>query len=624
MPTKLFASMGFTICASVFIVLVFVMYLSKKKFRAFENNIFLFMFILTFILLINEFLYIYAMYAELDGNINFLSTRPLCYTYIFGCILWLACLVLYIWAIGKQNSTYENLNRSKRKMFVFLTFLVVAMFTASCILPIEYPTSNSNLYVFSGPAVYTVYIIGIAVLIMVIISVISRGASIPSEQKNPIYFCLLILVIINSIQLIYDLDYNSLTFLYTFVITTLYFTIESQDYKLMDNLEKKRVESVIADKAQTEFLTNMSHEIRTPLNTILGFSDSLLSERKLSKDLVLRDVEMMHSASVNLLELINNILDISRLESGKEKVDEKEYKIQNLINEIENKGIQKFKDEDVEFSINVDKNIPSEYRGDFQKIIKIISCLLNNAKKNTTYGKVSVNVSGKIIEKDLFELTFTILSTGHEMSYEKFNISFNDFVKLGTGSQNSIDSSALDLLISKRLLSLLDGEILYNDEDEDKTKYIIKIKQKIINDSKVGNLSKLKIKQALKKIDCSNKKVLVVDDNDLNIKLATRLLSEYNFDIDTAQSGKECIEKVKNTKYDIIFLDHMMFDMDGVETLNILKNKIKDLPPVIALTANSATGLKEKYIKLGFYEYLSKPIDIVDLNKIINQIFEEK
>ena len=624
MPTKLFASMGFTICAFVFIVLVFVMYLSKKKFREFENKIFLFMLILDFFLLINEFLYIYAMYAELDGGFIFLKTKPLCYIYIFGCIIWLVCLVLYVWALGKKNKQDALFKKEKRKMLIVLSLLALIMFIISFVLPIYYPTSNSNLYVFSGPAVYTVYIIGILVLLMVIVSVIKNGASIPEEQKKPIYFCLFILIIVNSIQLIYDLDYNSLTFLYTFVITTLYFTIESQDYKLVDDLEKKRNELIIADKAQTEFLTNMSHEIRTPLNTILGFSDSLLSEKKLTQELIDRDVSMINSASINLLDLINNILDISRIESGKEKLEEKDYILESLIEDIENQIIPKIESKKINFEINIDSNMPKACYGDYQKIVRIMLCVLNNALKYTSFGEILLEINGSFVDKEYFEFNYTISNTGHEMSYENFNLDFNDFLKLGTGNQNSIDSVSLGIIISKRLTDMLGGEMKFINESGHGTRYIITFKQKVIDKSKIGNIKKINNNKKLDKIDCSNKKVLIVDDNNLNLKLANRLLLSYGFNIDTALSGKECIDKMKKNKYDIVFLDHMMPEMDGIETLKILKSKVHKLPPVVALTANSSPGLKEKYVSIGFDDYLSKPINISDLNKLINKIFKEK
>ena len=623
MPTKLFASMGLAICALVYLILVFIMYLSKKKFKTFENNVFLFMFFLTFLLVINEFLYIYAMYAELDGNILFLPTKPLCYTYIFGSIVWFACLILYIWSIREVNTHSDKSKIQKKFIVAIISVLVFVMFVISCVLDLNYPTSKSNLYVFSGPAVYTIYIIAISVLIVVVISVIRSGKTIPKHQKIPIYFCLLTLILVNAIQLITDYDLNSLTFLYTFVITTLYFTIESQDYKLIDNLERRREESEIANKAQTEFLANMSHEIRTPLNTILGFSESLLSEDTLSKEKVDKDVNMIHAASINLLELINNILDVSRLESGKEQLEEREYQLQNLIFEIDSLISSKIDKKSSDFKINLNKEIPSTYYGDYGKIYKILICILNNALKYTEYGQIKLDVDGSKVENDMFEFKYTISNAGHAMKAENFEVDFNDFVKLGTGLQNNIDATALGLILAKRLIKMLGGSIEFVNKTGEGTKYLISINQKIVNNNKVGDIYNSETKsEEVTNYDHSDKKILVVDDNNLNIKLACRLLENYKFKIDTATSGKECIEKVQHDSYDLIFLDHMMPEMDGIETLRTLKKNPNFKSKVVVLTANASDGLREKYKSAGFDDYLSKPINIKDLNKIIDKIFK--
>ena len=623
MPTKVFASMGLSLCGLIFISLVFIMYLSKKKFRGFENNVFLFMLILTFLLHIDEFLYIYAMYNELDGPNNFINTNVFCYIFLLGGIIWFCFLILYIWAIGKKNVPNEIFKKDKKRIITFLAVLATVVFIMALYLPIEYPASQSNLYVFAGPSVYTLYVIGGSALLLVIFSVFKKGAAIPSQQKKPIYFSVALLLLINLVQVVFDLDYNSLIFIFTFVITTLYFTIESQDYKLVDDLEKRRVESIIADKAQTEFLTNMSHEIRTPLNTILGFSDSLLEEKTLTKELLNTDVKMIYSASKTLLLLINNILDISRIESGKEVIEEKDYNLKDIILDLKNNFSSKYEDNNTTVLINNDNNIPSVYHGDSQKIYKILFCVINNAMKYTNFGNITLNISGTREDTDSFIFKFSISNSGHDMSYENFSLDFNDFVKLGTDNQNNIDSAALGLIVAKKLIEMLDGEIEFINKPGQGTKYIVTIKQKIVDNDKIGKVKNPKDSSNNKKINCSGKKALIVDDNALNLKLSSRLLSEYKFEIDTASNGNDCIEKVCKNKYDIIFLDHMMPELDGIETLNILKEKVKKLPPVIALTANSSTGLKEKYISLGFYEYLSKPINTKSLNKLITKIFKE-
>ena len=370
----------------------------------------------------------------------------------------------------------------------------------------------------------------------------------------------------------------------------------------------------------------MSHEIRTPLNTIMGFSESLLGEDKLTEEVVKRDTKSIHSASVSLLDLVNNILDISRIESGKEEKEEKEYALENLIFDINSVISSKINKESLEFKIDINQNIPSKYYGDSSKIYKIIICVLQNAIKYTNYGSVTLKVGGTK-DNDMFNFDFAVLNTGHAMKMEDFEKDFNDFVKLGNSTQNNIDSTTLGLIIAKRLVNMLGGEIKFVNEPGKGTQYHVIISQKIISEEKIGNIFEGKDDNETSSsslLNLKGKKILIVDDNKINIKLATRLLESYNFEIDSALSGKECLEKVKNAKYDLIFLDHMMPELDGVTTMKLLKESGYNIPPVVALTANSYTGLKGKYLEAGFSDYLSKPISFRELNKLINKFFSEK
>ena len=624
MPTKLFASMGFPIIATIFTLLVLVMYLSKKKFKTVSNNIFLFMLAQDIILLILEFVYIFSMYAELDGGFTLLPVKPLCYIYILGSILFFTMLIMYIWSVWKDNKKEAPTKKELTYMGILMGVIDIVMFTISLSLELEYPTTKSNLYIFGGTAVSTLYILGIFVLLVMLVGIITRAQEMAKQLRYPIYFCIMGLVIIVTIQIIGDYNYNALSFLYSLIVTTLYFTIESQDYKLVDDLEKKRVEAQIADRNQREFLANMSHEIRTPLNTILGFSNSLTEEEHINKEVIDRDVSMIHDASTTLLELINNILDISRIESGKEQIDEKEYKLDNLVFDINSVILAKIDKKVLDFKINVNNTIPSGYYGDYIKIYKILLCILNNALKYSNYGHVSLDIDGTKIDDEYFEFKFTVANEGHAMTTENFEVDFNDFVKTESGYNNVVDSTALGLILAKKLIEMLEGKIEFANKKGEGTKYFVTLKQKINDNNPVGDLYLEDHKnKELFHIDCTGKKVLIVDDNNLNIKLGSKLLQAYNFDIDSATSGKECIEKVEKNKYDIIFLDHMMPEMDGIVTLKELKKISSNIPPVIALTANSYTGIKEKYIEEGFNDFLAKPISVKELNRIIYEVFKD-
>ena len=661
MPTRVYASLAFTICAMVFMVFVLIMYTSKKRYRKIENNIFLFMLILTSILLISEVVYVLAIdhyfptlqnvfeygkenfryffdINKLDGS-NSISTyfnntlvipkgilNIICRNYLILSALWVVSLIAYVWTLAAK---YKNKVLSKKNIILifatsFLLFATSIFISFQADLVIEKQVLT-GMYVFGGDAVTSLYAIAFIVSVFISVGLLKSGKSIPSDQKIPIYFSFLIFIITTILQLIFNFDINDLTYIFAFIMTTLYFTIESQDYQLIDELKTKKEEAEIADKQKTAFLSNMSHEIRTPLNTILGFSESLLSEKKLTKEMVIRDVKSIYDASDVLLELINNILDISRIESGKEELEIKEYELKNLVFEINSFVSSKINKESLSFNIQVDNNLPKKYNGDYVKIYKVLISIILNAIKYTGYGNINLNITGSDLKDNRYNLNFTISNTGHAMKLETFDVDFSDFVSLKGEKQPTIDSTMLGIIVSKRLIAMMNGKIEFVNKPGEGTKYIINLPMEVTNYEKIGSIFDTTFEEEKEStLDLTGKKVLIVDDNDINIKLATRLLSSYNFVIDSVTSGKDAIDKVKNEKYDIIFLDHMMPEMDGVETLSRLKSSGYFVPPVIALTANNYTGLKDKYVSLGFTDYLSKPINIKELNKIINNVFNTK
>ena len=423
-----------------------------------------------------------------------------------------------------------------------------------------------------------------------------------------------------------------------------YFAVENEDHRTLKDarkaLEDARKVASDASKAKSIFLANMSHEIRTPMNAVLGLDEMILHTDNMTE--IKKYATTIKASGKMLLEIVSNILDFSKLESGKMELMEEEYHLGKLLEQACSKGQIESNETGIEFKSNIDQNIPDLLYGARGHFLRIIETLIDVGFKNTKKGSVTLDVQLKNSDAEntpenefqmmgsdgqddqvqhdgekVVRLWIQVRDTGMGLPERALSEAFDSFEKLEEDSLNEVEGTGLKLAVVKQLVDLMGAAISIDSVVEVGSTFTLILKQKQLGTTTIGEAREMS--QAASKTTAEHSsycapeaKVLVVDDNNINLVVVSGLLKPTQAQVTTCESGTACLEMIKKTRYDIIFLDHLMPDMDGIETLR----KAKTLPgnlnrytPFIALTANSGPGLKQKFMNDGFTDYIPKPID---------------
>lgn len=409
--------------------------------------------------------------------------------------------------------------------------------------------------------------------------------------------------------------------------------VEKQNALLIqarDEAESAKAKAQEASEAKSSFLANMSHEIRTPINAVLGMDTMILKECK--DDAILEHAKDIQIAGQSLLALVNDILDFSKIESGKMEIVETQYDLGSLINDSYYMVEQRAKEKGLKLEVYNKEDLPRLLYGDEIRIRQIVTNLLTNAVKYTKEGMVTLSVSYERKAKDQINLQVSVKDTGIGIAPENQAKLFDSFQRFDQNKNRNIEGSGLGLAITRQLLDLMGGTITVKSEYQKGSTFSVCIPQKVLSNQPIGTFYKRydkveNSKEQEKSIWCApDAQILVVDDVKMNLKVFTGLLRETQIKIETAISGVECLELTRKKKYDVIFLDHMMPAMDGVETLekmNADENCLNHQTPVIMLTANAIVGAREEYLRKGFTDYLSKPVQPEDLTQMLFKYLPE-
>ncbi len=604
----------------VYVLLITIMYFRKKNINTLENRVFSGMILHTIIVLILDIVSrIYAIYYPI--------TKLTVFLFKLNIFFFAGYFILYSYYVFVLTSTKnpglvpynENPNREYFKttsllmvIFMFITMGVILP------LPIELKVVGEE-FTQNGLVMYVGYLTGICCVISWVVMLLKNKDKAKRKKFAPIYIFMVLSALAVVLQFVFpQICFISTIIAYLTVIT--YYTVENPDVNLISKLNVAKKEAEEANKSKTDFLSSMSHEIRTPLNAIVGFGQALAKE-----DISGTAKEEVHDiimASNTLLEIVNGILDISKIESNKIEIINGEYSTKKMISEITSLINARIGSKPIDFKILVDENLPAVLYGDEMRVKQVIINLLTNAVKYTNEGRILFQLKTKN-EKDICKMTIEVADTGIGMTEESLQQLFTKFQRFDINKNINVEGTGLGMAITKGLIDLMDGEIKVKSKYEEGSNFTVTINQKIVQ-QKLEEVEEAEEIGQIKAFNAAGSKVLVVDDNKINLKVAERLLKDYNITVETANSGAECLDKVlEGQKYDLIFMDIMMPKMNGVEVLNNLKNIVGFKMPVVALTADVISGMEEKYISQGFDDCLAKPIIEDELYYMLRKFLQE-